>query len=163
MNNIVSAIMVLLGMFPSQLASTHSNSHRSVIYVQESVTGSFDGALRKAVSFDGRYTRSRLVIHRCDRKHECIRVSQGRITQAGVSGNAFVAAQTTGTHVVANVRSKGLTYGQQVRMFEHELGHALGLGHNPRCTSVMYYKLTCHGHLSPQTFDYDERQVLKNR
>jgi Metallo-peptidase family M12B Reprolysin-like len=158
-------VMMIAAMILGQFHHT-SVPHHGVIYVQETVNGNADSALRSAIAFDGRYTTSKIKIHRCDSSHYCVKIgfgSTGNALPANAPKGAYVAAVTTwfhnGAKIVVNRHS--MPYSMKIRMFEHELGHAFGLEHNSHCTSVMYYALTCHGHLSPQAFTKHERSILK--
>lgn len=158
---IILAITNLIAGFTAQ----QSTAVHPTVYIQESVSGTGDLALRQAIRFDGRYTDSRLVIHKCDTSHYCIRVRYGTPTVRAPQGYTVQAETSRGarTALITINPATHLSYTVKVRMYEHELGHAFGLGHNPRCTSLMYYALHCgngYGKVSPQKFTAAERRIL---
>lgn len=139
------------------------------IQVVETVTGAGDVALRQAIAFDGRYTTSHIrIVRACAAGHYCIHVRYGNPDAHVPKGYYAIATTTyqTGGAVITINRHLSLTASAKRRMYEHELGHALGIyAHNPKCTSVMYFSLTCtkHGHLSPERFTPAERAILRRR
>lgn len=128
------------------------------IYIQSSLTGSYTTALKAAIKFDGKYTHSRLTIHRCDNTHRCIIIKGAKLNK-----NTRGLTWPSNTRATIEINTH---YSQSNRIKEiviaHELGHGLGIiKHNPRCTSVMYHSLYCNGHLIPLSFTASERKILK--
>lgn len=155
---IVLAITNIFGGLSQPAATTMTPT----VYVQESVSSRADLALRQAIRFDNRYTRDRMVVHQCNASHYCIRIRYGTPSIKGA-----IAETSRGAHTATITvnRKMSASYTVKVRMYEHELGHAFGLGHNPKCTSLMYAYLGCnrgHGRVSPERFTTGERKILRN-
>lgn len=166
MSILIPIILAITNIFGS-FSVTHSTTVRPTIYVQESVSGNADRALRQALRFDARYTKSRLIVHKCDTSHYCIQIRYGTPSTKAPKGYTVQAETGRGARsaLITINRKVNQSYALKVRMYEHELGHAFGLSHNPRCTSIMYYALRCnagHGRISPERFTAGERKILRN-
>lgn len=156
MNIIFMVIVQMLGML------TTTTPTRPVVYVQSSLTGTYNKALHTAVNFDGKYTHSRLIIGKCHAGKVCITVRANGLPSVA-HGTVLGATWNPGTRnplVRINTRYHDSQH-EKAEVIAHELGHALGIvNHNPRCTSLMHANMNCHGHLPPMTFTAGERRIL---
>lgn len=85
----------------------------------------------------------------------CLTISRGGCTQSNYDGQTFVVARH-GYLLAANVslcsRALGDSYAKRREIVIHELGHALGLNHDTRTTSIMWP--WTHAQYAPSAYDY---------
>ncbi len=131
-----------------------------VVYVEDRVGARFDSALRSAIPFVDRYTGSDMRLGKCRKGYRCIRVVESNATHGHGAWTSWTRARRTSEiRLSSSVARKGWYTRRFV--IEHELGHANGAGHNPRCTSRMWHRYTCaDGRIPPRNFTADERAKL---
>ena len=138
---------------PAQAAST------PVIWVDVRVNSAWP--VSRAVTYVDSYTGSRMRYGTCRAGARCI-----VIREDGSLPSSYAAVTSVGypvTRIRLNSHRRWYPYAQRLHTVVHELGHARGLyTHNPRCTSVMYYKMRCpDGRLAPLAFTSAERATLR--
>lgn len=131
-------------------------------YVQVSVWDRFKSPVWNAHVWVDKYTRTDMVYGKCRSGYRCIRIYMDSFRSdwaavTNISGkNATIRINTRGSLV-----SRYGYYGRLSAM-KHELGHANGITwHNERCTSIMYWRMTCpNGAYPPSVFTSGERYRL---
>lgn len=128
------------------------------VIVHETLSGSWDRALRSAMPFVDRYTTSTMRRGRCNATNRCIIVRHG--TAPG-RARGWAAGGTSHRCTITVERIPGAPWSYRRALLEHELAHCFGVGHNARPTSRMYAPLVHRGKLVPRKFTAGERAILR--
>jgi hypothetical protein len=132
----------------------------SVVYVEEHVGARFDSALRSSITFVDRYTGSDMRLGRCRTGYRCIRVVESNATRGHGGWTTSTAGRAT-SEIRLSATLARKNWNTRRSIIDHELGHANGARHNPKCTSRMWPDYRCrNGRLPARTFTRAERAVL---
>jgi hypothetical protein len=135
-------------------------SGSSIVYVEERVGSRFDSALRSSIAFVDRYTGSDMRLGRCRTGFRCIRVVESNATRGYGGWTSWTPRRAT-SEIRLSATLARKSWHTRRSIIDHELGHANGARHNPRCTSRMWPDYRCrNGRLPPRTFTKAERLVL---
>lgn len=158
---------LIIGNTPANAATCDSPtaSSTTTVYVEDHTGSAWP--VNCAQNYVDRYTHSNIVYGTCRSGHECARVYEKTISSNYAAytcpaGWNCLGKVTSYTRIYVNPQRNGKSYGYRLRVITHELGHWRGIiKHNPYCTSLMYYRVTCsNGSLTPFSFTSGERSIL---
>ena len=143
-----SALMVAVAGFWS--------TGKGTVYVHSSLANSaWNKSVVTATSFIDGYTGSSIRNTHCKAGSRCIEIRFGNVS--GTSLGRTVCHNSNCTITVK--RNTPVRY--RTLLAVHELGHAFGLNHNPRCVSIMYPYRTCWARLNGSPFTTTEKALLR--
>lgn len=161
---LASALAVLLAPAPAEAKVTID---KNTVMIQESLGGEWDTALRQSISFLDRYTKTRMVIGSCRAyAARCVTVRYGspaKRSWVGQCGPSCGPSRAVSGIVIRKTWQGSGPVAAKKRLLTHELGHAFGLGHNTRFSSVMYGWVYRNWVPCPYSFTAAERRLLARR
>lgn len=154
---LVSLLFVGWAAVPAQAATGglwDNPTSYGTVYVQSQLHNtSWNRELVTATRTIDGFTGSAERNHACRSGNRCITVKFGSAPGSALGRTTCHAGNCT------IVLERGTAGRYRLTLILHELGHAFGLSHNPRCTSVMYPYRTCW--TKPLSFIASERAILR--